>query len=135
MAGEIDTIYDLNGRPVYRVLEGGRIVDFQGTSVAWIDERSNIYDYHGMHRGWYEEGAWVGHDGGVMAFGQRVEGPCPALPERSADRPSASGPRPEPPRPSVYHPPPKPERRPAWARRALGGPPPAGSPALADTNH
>jgi len=124
---EADVIYDLSGRPVYRLLGGGRIVDFAGRSVAWIDDRHNIYDYHGMHRGWYEAGAWVGHDGGVMAFGENVEGPCPALPQRSAKRPSPGEPLPEPPRPSVYFPPPKPERRASWARRPLGtsGRPPA----------
>ncbi len=116
---EIDVIHDLNGHPLYRIIEGGRVVDFAGRSVAWIDEQRNIYDYHGMHRGWYEGGAWVGHDGGVVGFGQRVEGPCPSLPERAADRPLPGLPRLEPPRPSVYHPPPKPERRPAWARRPL----------------
>jgi hypothetical protein len=113
-------IYDLNGVPVYRVLRRGRIVDLAGRSVAWIDERRNIYDYHGMHRGWYEDGAWVAHDGGVMGFGERVEGPCPRLPERRADAPRGGRPHPEPRRPQVYAPPPKPERRPAWARRPLG---------------
>jgi hypothetical protein len=122
MHTEKDIIYDLNGQPRYRVLEGGRIVDFSGRSVAWIDEQRNIYDYHGMHRGWYEDGAWVGHDGGVMGFGESVAGPCPTLPERTADRPQAAEPVPEPPRPSVYYPPPKPERRPAWTRRPFGSP-------------
>jgi hypothetical protein len=116
----MDVIHDLNGRAIYRILEGGRIVDFTGRSVAWIDQHRNIYDYHGMHRGWYEDGAWVAHDGGVMAFGRKVEGPCPELPEQSAKLPPSRAPLPEPPRPSVYFPPPRPERRASWSRRPLG---------------
>jgi len=115
-----DIIYNLKGRPVYRVLPQGRIVDFEGLSVAWIDDDRNIYDYHGMHRGWYEDGAWVGHDGGVIGFGKTVDGPCPELPLRSDVQPRARRPVQEPRRPSVYFPPPRPERRAAWARRPLG---------------
>ncbi len=115
-----DIIYNLKGSQVYRILPQGRIVDFEGLSVAWIDDDRNIYDYHGMHRGWYEDGAWVGHDGGVIGFGERVNGPCPELPLRSDVQPQARRPVREPRRPSVYFPPPRPERRAAWARRPLG---------------
>jgi len=117
-----EVIYDSRGVPVYRVLPQGRIVDFDGRSVAWIDAGGNIYDYHGAHRGWYERGAWVGHDGGVIGFADRVDGPCPVLPPRVGGLPRARRPVREPRRPSVYFPPPRPPRRAAWARRPLGAP-------------
>ncbi|MEE9219239.1 MAG: hypothetical protein V3U98_09245 [Acidobacteriota bacterium] len=123
--GMSDIIYDLQGRPVYRVLRRGRIVDFTGRSVAWIDSQRNIYDYHGIHRGWYEDGAWVDHDGGLFGFAPEVSGPTPELPRRLEESPRARKPSREPPRPDVYFPPARPQRCPRWSRRPLGASRPA----------
>ena len=77
---EIDVIYDKKGKPLLRLLNNGRIVDFHGNSIGFLS-KENIYDYNGVHRGWYKKGIFRDHSGCCVGFGENVKDfNCPALP-------------------------------------------------------
>lgn len=77
---EIDVIYDRYGRPIYRLMNNGRIVTFFGESVGFLKSDS-LYNYEGKHVGWYSHGLIRDHQGQVVGFGQNVtDGIKPFLP-------------------------------------------------------
>lgn len=77
---EVDIIYDKNGKPLLRLLENGRIVNFNGESLGFIDHE-DVYDYNGTHRGWYIDGIFRDHNGDSIGFGEEVTDPRhPPLP-------------------------------------------------------
>jgi hypothetical protein len=77
---EIDVIYNKSGTPELRLLENGRLVDFDGNSIGFLDGE-HIYDYNGVHRGWYIEGIFRDHNGDCVGFGEKIGNtPHPFLP-------------------------------------------------------
>lgn len=68
---EVDVIYDRYGKPVFRLLDNGRLVRFNGSSAGFLVD-NNLYDYRGRHVGWYSEGLVRDHHGHVVGFGKNV---------------------------------------------------------------
>ena len=80
MNQDIDVIYNRYGEPVLRLLDNGRIVDFNGKNFGFIDG-INLYNYGGQHVGWYENGIMRDHNSFVVGFGEYpTDIPRPFLP-------------------------------------------------------
>ncbi len=68
---EVDIIYNRFGKPIYRLFDNGRIVDFSGRSFGFLQGNS-LYNYQGRHIGWYSNGIVRDHSGNVVGFGEVV---------------------------------------------------------------
>lgn len=80
MNKEIDIFFDRYGKPILRLLDNNRIVNFQGKSIGFCDNE-NLYNYTGKHVGWLEGGVIRDHYGCVVAFGLNPKDePMPFLP-------------------------------------------------------
>ncbi len=112
---EIDVIYNRYGTPVLRLMDNGRILNFNGKNVGFQDDFGNLFSYKGKHVGWLENGIMRDHNGACVGFGQNpTDVPRPFLPFKQF-KPFPGFPQFEPFRPFKQFSPFKPFKQFAWS--------------------
>lgn len=71
MSNESDVIYNRFGKPIFRLLNNGRIITFPGVSKGFL-KGDSLYNYNGKHVGWFVQGLVRDHQGHVVGFGEKV---------------------------------------------------------------
>ncbi|RJR29204.1 hypothetical protein C4564_02590 [Candidatus Microgenomates bacterium] len=115
----IDVIYNRFGKPIYRMLNDGRLVYFDGRNGGlWV--KNNLYNYRGKHVGWYEGGLVRDHQGRIVGFGEKVTDTIrPFLPFKQF-KPFSSSPHMKPLKPLLQFEPFKPFKSYGWSSINLG---------------
>lgn len=118
MGSENDTIYDRYGKPILRLLDDGRFVDFGGQNIGYLDGQ-DIYNYQGKHIGWYDKGIIRDHIGNCAGFGEEITATMAPFPPFKQIKPIPAITRIEPIRPIPQIPPIRPYDTFMWSDKEL----------------
>jgi len=77
---EINVLYDRYGKPIFRLLNNGRVVSFNGKSYGFLEE-DTFYNYKWKHVWWFRWGLVRDLSWNVVGFWEYVTDPySPFLP-------------------------------------------------------